>query len=248
MQQVMYSGYTKTHCFAFHIVTGPDGMIWHVSGPHTGHFNDLNVLDASQLQQKMGDLPGMSSVKHLVMRTHNDFDIFFSSSIVMHAAVYKQGPGPAAATFKLYCDSIYSTIGFLVAPQKGANISQLQRNFNGRMSAYRISVEWSIGKVYTINSILTRRNLLEVGRDQLTARLYVSLLLTNIHTCLYGCQVSLLLHCTIIAMSAGFMPCQHRDGPVVAFDCLFACCRLQCTSALNLQVWKRTCCQCFHRT
>jgi hypothetical protein len=54
----------------------------------------------------------------------------------------------------------------------------------------QITVEWGIGKVYQICGILSKKRCLEVGRDQLMQRLYVAVLLCNMHTALYSCNTS----------------------------------------------------------
>ena len=58
VQRPFYSGYISGHCFSWHVVSSPDGIIQHVFGPLPGCMNDLNVLDASELLQFMEDRPG----------------------------------------------------------------------------------------------------------------------------------------------------------------------------------------------
>jgi hypothetical protein len=59
LQRAVYSGYKKAHCLSFHVVSSPDGMIQHLYGPLPGHTNDINVLEASALQDKMAANAGM---------------------------------------------------------------------------------------------------------------------------------------------------------------------------------------------
>jgi len=97
--------------------------------------------------------------------------------------------------FKLYADSIYSTDRYIVAPPKGANVLPAQKNFNKRMSSLRISIEWTIGKIYWLCELLRMPDRHEMFRDDLGTRFLVGVVLTNCHTCLYGSQASMYFDC-----------------------------------------------------
>ncbi len=69
--------------------------------------------------------------------------LMHTNHLVLNADVFMK---TAITPYKIYCDSIYSTAGFLVAPQKGRNVSAAQKSFNRRMAAFRVTVEWSLGE------------------------------------------------------------------------------------------------------
>lgn len=58
LQRPFYSGYISGHCVAYQVISGPDGMIWHLFGPIPGSMNDLGVLALSNVLETMTDTPG----------------------------------------------------------------------------------------------------------------------------------------------------------------------------------------------
>lgn len=97
--------------------------------------------------------------------------------------------------FMVYADSIYHTRGHLRAPPKGANVPVAHQHFNKLMSVLRVSVEWSIGKVYNLFRYLHEWDRHKVFQNALAKRFLVCVLLTNCHTCLYGSETSQFFRC-----------------------------------------------------
>ena len=97
--------------------------------------------------------------------------------------------------FKLYGDSIYRNSAFMASPMKLSSSSPEMLAWNRRMSAERITAEWTIGKVTMLFKFLGRREQHKVHQNALAWRYLTAIVLTNCHTCLYGCQTSKYFKC-----------------------------------------------------
>ena len=58
LQRPFYSGYICGHCFSYHVISTPDGMIVHMHGPLAGRANDLITLANSKILTRMAAAPG----------------------------------------------------------------------------------------------------------------------------------------------------------------------------------------------
>ena len=103
--------------------------------------------------------------------------------------------------FSLYADSIYSTSDHLIAAVRGNHVPEHHLAFNHLASALRVSVEWSIGKIYHVCRLLHTPSMNCVFRDSLTKRFAVAVFLTNCHTTLYGSQVANYFGCQMPTLS-----------------------------------------------
>ena len=88
----------------------------------------------------------------------------------------------------IYGDSAYAFRRYLVTPFKGANLSQLQHDFNANMSAMRASVEWGFAKMFSEFAFLDYHKNLKVYLQPVAKYYFVGAVLINAHTCLYGSQ------------------------------------------------------------
>jgi hypothetical protein len=86
----------------------------------------------------------------------------------------------------LYGDPGYSTSTRLMAPFKGALLDRHQLEFNARMSAVRVSVEWTFGNIVALWAFLDFKKNLKVGLSPVGTLYKLGVLLTNCHTCIYG--------------------------------------------------------------
>lgn len=59
-QEALYSGYYAAHCFNYHALTAPDGIIVHMFGPGAGRGTDINTLNDSKLLAMIAERPGNS--------------------------------------------------------------------------------------------------------------------------------------------------------------------------------------------
>ena len=57
-QEALYSGYYAAHCFNYHALTAPDGIIVHMFGPGAGRGTDINTLNDSKLLAMIAERPG----------------------------------------------------------------------------------------------------------------------------------------------------------------------------------------------
>jgi hypothetical protein len=84
----------------------------------------------------------------------------------------------------LYGDPGYCVSARLIAPFKGAALDQHQMEFNQRMSAVRVVVEWSFGNVLSLWAFLDFRKNLKLGLSPIGSFYKLGVFLTNCHTCL----------------------------------------------------------------
>ena len=97
---------------------------------------------------------------------------------------------PSGAPYVVYGDPAYGLMRNIMAPYRGAQLTAQQQQFNKSMSAVRISVEWTFGKIcqYFTYVDLKRNN--KVLLQPIGKYYAVAALLTNCHTCMYGSMTS----------------------------------------------------------
>jgi hypothetical protein len=91
-------------------------------------------------------------------------------------------------TYRMYGDPAYTLSDYLLTPFRRTN-NRDEIDFNQIMAGVRIAVEWSFGKVLQLFSFNDYSKNLKIDL-QPVAKLYViSVVLANIHTCLYQSQI-----------------------------------------------------------
>ena len=77
----------------------------------------------------------------------------------------------------------------ILCPFKNTRTHQLtqeEKTFNAKISGYRIAIELSFGKVVNLWSFIAFKNRLQIVLSPIDSYYAMSVLLTNLHTCLYG--------------------------------------------------------------
>lgn len=87
----------------------------------------------------------------------------------------------------LYGDPAYPRLGRLIVGYRG-HITPDQEEWNRRVNAARVSVEWGFGKVIAIWAALDFKKNQKIFLQRVGMMYPVAVLLTNIHTILYGSQ------------------------------------------------------------
>ena len=100
----------------------------------------------------------------------------------------------APQLFSLYGDPAYPLRQHIITPYRGAALTRDQQLFNKEMSKVRVSVEWSFGKVLQYFAFLDFRKNLKVLLQPIGKYYVVGVILTNCHTCMYGCNSSNVFH------------------------------------------------------
>ena len=97
--------------------------------------------------------------------------------------------------FYLYGDCAYPLEHDLIAPFKGANLSQDEKAFNKAMSGLRVSVQHTFGKIVRYFAFLDCKKIKSICFNLKAILFIVASLLTNYQTCLYGDVVSMRFDC-----------------------------------------------------
>lgn len=171
-QRVMYSGHKRVHCIKFQVSHDPY--------PYNccEYFYSQSVVAPNGLIVNLfGPIEG---------RRHDAY-MLAESGLAPQLTQFNQTNGQP---YVLYGDPAYGLSRNILAPYRGAQLTQQQKDFNKSMSQVRICVEWVFGKIcqYFTYVDFKRSNkilLLPVGKHYTVAAL-----LTNCHTCLYGSQTS----------------------------------------------------------
>ena len=88
--------------------------------------------------------------------------------------------------YVIYGDPAYGDTRSILAPFRGANFTEDQKEFCERMSKVRVSVEWGFGKITTHFAYLDFNKNLRVLLQPVAKYYVVGALMINSHTCLYG--------------------------------------------------------------
>ena len=97
---------------------------------------------------------------------------------------------PNGQPYVLYGDPAYGLSQNILSPYRGQHLTQAEHDFNRAMSAVRVSVEWTFGKVIQQFAYLDFRKNQKVLLQPVGKYYMVGALLTNCHTCLYGSQTT----------------------------------------------------------
>ena len=76
-------------------------------------------------------------------RHHDDFILGISGLLPQLGRITK----PDGEPYVVYGDPAYGVSAHIISPFKEAHLTQLQHQFNHKMSEARVSVEWGFGKI-----------------------------------------------------------------------------------------------------
>ena len=119
-------------------------------------------------------------------RRHDAFILGISGLLPQLGRITKSDGEP----YVVYGDPAYGMSAHIISPFKGAHLTQLQQQFNHKMSEVRVSVEWGFGKIIQYFAYLDFRKNLKVLLQPVAKHYAVGALLTNCQTCLYGSVAS----------------------------------------------------------
>lgn len=124
---------------------------------------------------------------------HNDKRFMRDSLVNQRLALLQQGN---PVQYIVYVDKGYYYDTHVICAAHGPGVvTQQQREDNYIMSMDRVSIEWSYGKVHARVLFVTQPRLLKLQAVDVSKRVKIAFILTNIHTCLYGSQSSEYFHC-----------------------------------------------------
>ena len=92
--------------------------------------------------------------------------------------------------YVVYGDPAYGLNRNILAPFRGAALTEDEKRFNKAMSKVRVSVEWGFGKICQYFAFLDFKKNLKVLLQPVAKYYAVGALMTNCHTCLYGSLTS----------------------------------------------------------
>lgn len=92
--------------------------------------------------------------------------------------------------YVLYGDPAYGLHNNLISPFRGSNISDLEVEFNKKMSKVRECVEWEFGKISRYWAFVDYKKNLKLHLQAIGKIYLVSTILSNIHTTFEGSQTS----------------------------------------------------------
>ena len=95
---------------------------------------------------------------------------------------------PNGEPYVIYGDPAYGLTRNILAPYRGAQITDDRQEFNSKMSKLRVCVEWGFGKICWLFAFLDFKKNLKILLQPIGKYFLVATLLTNCHTCLYGSQ------------------------------------------------------------
>ena len=119
-------------------------------------------------------------------RRHDAF-LLSESKVLHYLQTLNQGETEPLC---LYGDPAYPLRPELQAPFKGSSLTSQQALFNKQMSMSRITVEWAFGKVISLFAFVDFKKNQRLFLQPVGKHFKVAVLLTNVHTCLNGSQVS----------------------------------------------------------
>ena len=97
---------------------------------------------------------------------------------------------PDGTPLVLYGDPAYPSLPNLKAPHRGNNLTPAQQRYNKAMSRVRESVEYGFGKIEQYWAFCDFKKNLKLYLQPIGKVYLVATLLTNCHTCMYGCAVN----------------------------------------------------------
>jgi hypothetical protein len=104
--------------------------------------------------------------------------------------------GPNGERYFVYGDPAYQTGSHIMAPYKGAHLTEDQRAWNAQMSKIREPVEWMFKEVNSVFKFLNFSENQKVLLSPCGLFYMVAVLLTNAHTILHRPQTPRYFNCT----------------------------------------------------
>ena len=101
---------------------------------------------------------------------------------------------PNNSPYVLYRDPAYGVSTHILSPFRGLHLTPPQQEFNRAMSAVRVSVEWTFGKIIQYFAYLDFKKNQKVLLQPVGKYYLVGAILTNCHTCLHGSQTTTFFH------------------------------------------------------
>ena len=98
--------------------------------------------------------------------------------------------GQSSTPYVLYGDPAYGVSSHILSPFRGLHLTPPEQEFNRAMSAVRVTVEWTFGKILQQFAYLDFKKNHKVLLQPVGKYYLVGALLTNCHTCCYGSQTS----------------------------------------------------------
>ena len=117
---------------------------------------------------------------------HHDAYMLSASGLLTKLQRHTQ---PNGQPYVIYGDPAYGLTQNILAPFRG-QVTQAEHEFNSAMSAVRVTVEWTFGKIVQLFAYLDFKKNQKVLLQPVGKYYIVGALLTNCHTCLYGSWTS----------------------------------------------------------
>lgn len=115
-------------------------------------------------------------------------DAFMLAESELVPKLHQKMNRPNGESYVLYGDPAYPVGRYIIAPFRGAQLSNAEKAFNTDMSRLRVSVEWGYGKICKEFVFMDFSKNFKVLLQPVGKLYRVAALLANCHTCLYGSQ------------------------------------------------------------
>jgi hypothetical protein len=161
-QRILYNGWKRKHCWKYHCVLAPDGIVMHVFGPVEGRRHDQTVYRESGLAEILE--------AHFWKPGHEDHQDEHQQLFIYGDAGYTDGP-------------------HLLSPNRGSAITTEQSLFNFRMSQVRESVKWLFKEVTQQFPFLDFTRNPKVLKTPCGLFYLIAILLCNAHTIVHSLQI-----------------------------------------------------------
>lgn len=157
-QRVYYSEYKKCHSIKFQAATTPDGIISHFMGSWPGSRRYWSMYIESGLPQRLREL-------YIGKRAEDRCYLYIDPAYLLSYGIM--------SAYRALPDCL---------------LNPVLQEVNAFMSSFRVSVENSFGKVLTLWGFNGDKANLKIGLSPVAAYFTVSVLLANVHSCIYGNQ------------------------------------------------------------
>jgi nuclease HARBI1 len=160
VQNPFWNGYMHGHYLIFQGISFPDGMVV-IEGAFPGYQPDTMVWRDSAMR---GELEAIMAERFAAGRSR----------------------------YKVYADKIYNNSLPVTAAYSRRDhrhgLQAWQTRLNRLMSDIRVGVEWSFGKIITRNKFVSFGRSMQIQKSPVSKFYHTALLISNAHTCMYGCQ------------------------------------------------------------
>ena len=184
-QAIHTKGACLTNCWGF-----LDGTQGHMCRPQIGQqsvFNGHKCIHSLKYQAIMCPNGMLAHFFGPIEGRRHDSALYYLSGLDNQLSTVV---GQNQQQLCIYGDSAYALRTYLITPFKGANITQIQHDFNKNMASVRVAVEWGFAKITQIFAFLAFHHNQKVFLQPIAKYWVVAALLTNCHTCLYNAQTA----------------------------------------------------------